>query len=517
MKMVRSATIKLFVVLFVLEYATAGVPDDKLRAQIEADKENYRRRLQQLSSFGLAHSGGTRTLRQQPGYQYPATPQPPFFLPANPTVGPAVTRPTPPPVSYLPPVPTAPPTRPTTVPSVPPSTAPPTQPPTTAPSLVVTETIRPVTIPAFVEPATSAPTTAAPAIPVVTQAPVVFPVRPTVAPVFEPPVMNMALMPQVPAAQMAQITSIDVDCAKESMVVRIKFDRVFGGLIYSKGFHSNLDCHYVKYGTNKDSFQFTIRLDSCGSQWVDKLSSGGQAYLENVIIIQNEPGIQEIWDTSRSIRCFWEGNLEKTVTYAFNIDMLDTQIVSFSGDTATASMDIQLGKGPFAPSVNGLVKIGDTLTMVISIEGDPGFDVQVQQCIAHDGNRANAVTLTDERGCVLKKKLMGPWQKSTQTGRPGVSLVAFSFFQAFKFPDQMEVFLECNVELCKNGCDICPEDAALFDVRTRPKRMARHHYHNHNGTDVSDVRLRRSLRVISNEDIAFRPDSRSVVTLTTGE
>ncbi len=99
--------------------------------------------------------------------------------------------------------------------------------------------------------------------------------------------------------------------------------------------------------------------------------------------------------------------------------------------------------------------------MVISVEGDPGFDVQVQDCIAHDGDRANAVTLTDSRGCVLKKKLMGPWQKSTQTGRPGVSLVAFSFFQAFKFPDVMEVFLECNVELCKSGCDVCPEDAAL--------------------------------------------------------
>lgn len=107
------------------------------------------------------------------------------------------------------------------------------------------------------------------------------------------------------------------------------------------------------------------------------------------------------------------------------------------------------------------MKIGDTLTMVISVEGDPGFDVQVQDCIAHDGDRANAVTLTDNRGCVLKKKLMGPWQKSTQTGRPGVSLVAFSFFQAFKFPDVMEVFLECNVELCKSGCDVCPEDAAL--------------------------------------------------------
>lgn len=67
------------------QYAAAGVPDEKLRSQIEADKESYHRRLQQLSTFGLAHSGGIRTLRQQPGYQYPITPQPPFFLPANPT------------------------------------------------------------------------------------------------------------------------------------------------------------------------------------------------------------------------------------------------------------------------------------------------------------------------------------------------------------------------------------------------------------------------------------------------
>ena len=153
--------------------------------------------------------------------------------------------------------------------------------------------------------------------------------------------------------------------------------------------------------------------------------------------------------------------MEKTVTYAFNIDMLDSQIVTFSGDTASATLDIQVGKGPNAPSINGLVKIGDTLTMVVTVEGDPGFDVQVQDCIAHDGNKDNAVTLTDSRGCVLKKKLMGPWQKEKKAS----SLVAFSFFQAFKFPDQMEVFLECNVELCKNGCDICPDDASLVRYR----------------------------------------------------
>lgn len=323
---------------------------------------------------------------------------------------------------------------------------------------------------------------------------------------------SRALMPQLPTAQMAQIQSLDVDCSKDAMVVRMRFDRVFTGLIYSKGFHSNLDCHYVRYNTGRDFYEFVIRLDSCGSKWVDELAIGGQAYLENVIIIQNEPGIQEIWDTSRAIRCFWESSVQKAVTYALNIDMLDTQVVSFSGDSVTASLDIQVGKGPVAPSVDGLVKIGDTLTMVVAIEGDAAFDVQVQNCVAHDGDRGNSVTLTDGRGCVLKKKLMGPWQKSRQSG----SLVAFSFFQAFKFPDSMDVFLECDVELCKGGCDVCPEDnPLLIDVRSAVARNRRQT--SRNATDVTDFRLRRSLRVVSNEDIGYKPNSRSTVTLTTGE
>jgi len=57
--------------------------------------------------------------------------------------------------------------------------------------------------------------------------------------------------------------------------------------------------------------------------------------------------------------------------------MLNQEIVTFSGDTATAKLDIQIGKGPFAPAADGLVKIGETMTLVVSVEGDPGFDLQV--------------------------------------------------------------------------------------------------------------------------------------------
>lgn len=35
-------------------------------------------------------------------------------------------------------------------------------------------------------------------------------------------------------------------------------------------------------------------LNSCGTHFVDEFSTGKQAYLENVLVIQNEPGIQEV-------------------------------------------------------------------------------------------------------------------------------------------------------------------------------------------------------------------------------
>lgn len=59
-------------------------------------------------------------------------------------------------------------------------------------------------------------------------------------------------------------------------------------------FCSARECIYVPVNSGRDTYEFVIRLNSCGSQWVDQLGSGGQAYLENIIIIQNEEGIQEV-------------------------------------------------------------------------------------------------------------------------------------------------------------------------------------------------------------------------------
>jgi hypothetical protein len=131
----------------------------------------------------------------------------------------------------------------------------------------------------------------------------------------------------------------------------------------------------------------------------------------------------------------------------------------------TNAVMLQVGRGPFAPPATGLVKIGEPMTLVVTVEGDAGFDVSVGECVAHAGDRDKGgpiVKLTDVDGCPLKTKFFPePFKTTRETGRSGASIIAYAFFQAFKFPDQMELFIECEVELCKTGCRVCPR----FGVR----------------------------------------------------
>lgn len=110
-----------------------------------------------------------------------------------------------------------------------------------------------------------------------------------------------------------------------------------------------------------------------------------------------------------------------------------------------------MGKGPWASEVSGLVKIGQTMTMVLAIKDDDGkFDMLVRNCMAHDGKRA-PIQLVDQKGCVTRPKLMSRFTKIKNFGA-SASVLSYAHFQAFKFPDSMEVtkcFLMINIEVLK--------------------------------------------------------------------
>ncbi|XP_053618353.1 uncharacterized protein LOC128679888 isoform X2 [Plodia interpunctella] len=292
------------------------------------------------------------------------------------------------------------------------------------------------------------------------------------------------------------IHAITVDCGKEMMTINIEFNKPYNGIIYSQDHYNDDSCVYVRENSNQVKFSFTVSLNTCGTRFFSDFQNEGQAYLENVLVLQNEPGIQEVWDHIRRVRCLWEGNLTKQLVSSLSVGMLNQITSNFSGDTAMARLDIQTGRGPFAPEANGLVKIGETMTLVVSVTGDAGFDILVRECVARDSGSNHVVPLTDNNGCVLKPKLFGAFQKTRETGNTGASIIAYAFFNAFKFPDEMDLVIQCDVELCKTDCDVCPTPGSL-----EPKRRRRDVIHVGNRTVEPSTTISKGLKVVFAEDL----------------
>ena len=121
--------------------------------------------------------------------------------------------------------------------------------------------------------------------------------------------------------------------------------------------------------------------------------------------------------------------------------MINAVTANFLGDNLQCWMQIQVGKGPWSSEVSGIVKIGQTMTMVLGIKDDENkFDMLVRNCVAHDGKRA-PIQLVDELGCVTRPKIMSSFQKIKNFGS-SASVVSYAYFQAFKFPDSMNVHFQ---------------------------------------------------------------------------
>jgi len=258
-------------------------------------------------------------------------------------------------------------------------------------------------------------------------------------------------------ANMAQIKDLQVQCEKDLMRVRVVFDRPFYGMVFSKGFYSNINCVHVPSGLGQTQATFDIAMGQCGMSTGGNSDSYGTptpqgSYIENTVIVQYDPLLQEVWDQARKIRCTWYDFYEKAVTFKpYQVDMLDPVTANFLGDNLRCWMQIQVGKGPYASEVSGIVKIGQTMTMVLGVKDDENkFDMMVRNCVAHDGQRA-PIQLVDEKGCVVREKIMSPFKK-VKNFDSTANVLSYAYFQAFKFPDSMNVHFQCVVQVCRSSC-----------------------------------------------------------------
>ncbi|KAJ8918058.1 hypothetical protein NQ315_011515, partial [Exocentrus adspersus] len=246
---------------------------------------------------------------------------------------------------------------------------------------------------------------------------------------------------------MPSIQSLEVMCGKDHMDVHLTFSQPFEGIVSSKGQHGDPRCVYVPPSTGQTFFSFRIAYARCGT----KPDLHGQFY-ENTVVVQYDKDLLEVWDEAKRLRCEWFNDYEKTASKPpMVIADLDVIQLDFRGDNVDCWMEIQHGKGPWAPPVSGIVPLGSTLTLVVAINDYRGeFDMRVKSCVASDGG-GHVIQLSDEFGCVLRPKMISRFLKARGADERA-SVITYAFFHAFKFPDALSVHIKCKVEICRHGC-----------------------------------------------------------------
>ncbi|GFR29376.1 hypothetical protein TNCT_680351 [Trichonephila clavata] len=250
-----------------------------------------------------------------------------------------------------------------------------------------------------------------------------------------------------PPDSLPELTKLSVECGKKEMTIYLQFSAPYDGSVYSKTNGQSSRCLHVAPHSHITEATFTIEYDDCGTR-----SDPHGKFYENTIVIQYDDVVIEAWDEAKKIRCEWHDGYEKSAfKMPITISDLDVVEMNFQGDDVDCWLEVQDGKGPWSAKVEGLVPLGSPLTLVVAIQDSEGhFDMRVKSCIAHDGQK-HPIHLTDEDGCVLRPKMMTPFQKTTET-KGTASVIAYSHFYAFKFPETVEVTIQCTVEICRHGC-----------------------------------------------------------------
>ncbi|XP_034656521.1 adhesive plaque matrix protein isoform X1 [Drosophila subobscura] len=252
------------------------------------------------------------------------------------------------------------------------------------------------------------------------------------------------------------IEKIDVKCdQRNGMTVEVDFLENFNGIIYSQGYYNDPKCTYVAANKGDTKFIFNVPYDGCGSKPSCSICSS----IENVLIIQNDKDIQNSWDIARKVACSRSEEQEKTVYFKpFVVDMLEVVSVDTPSGPVECWMEIGTGIPPNIKPISSTLKLGTDVTFTINVKhSTQAWDVNILKCYASDDMNFEARTtktlqLSDKRGCTIKEKIFGEWKKLESQSGSSLTSTYYNTLKAFKFPDRSQVFLKCDIELCKGAC-----------------------------------------------------------------
>jgi len=244
------------------------------------------------------------------------------------------------------------------------------------------------------------------------------------------------------------VLDVGVLCNSEDITLTLTVTSdFFNGMIYPKGLSKNSTC-MTEYIQQEGLIKYTLPLRSCNTMSTDVLD--GVEYFNTVVV---QPHRKLVTNQGRGyhVRCRYQTQ-EKTLTNDFNVSALGTTPL-----TATAAMPASSMRIFYGEASEGLVaenvKIGDPLSLVVSIDEQDIYGMHVTECLVRDGLGWSEQGLINGEGCPEDYEIMGEFEYSAS------KTTALVHFQAHKFPYTSSVYYQCNVKLCikhAGGCDQVP-------------------------------------------------------------
>jgi len=258
------------------------------------------------------------------------------------------------------------------------------------------------------------------------------------------------------------VEDVGVLCNSEdiTLTLTVSTDN-FNGMIYPKGLSKNSTC-MSEYILQEGLITYVLPLRSCNTMATDV--ADGIEYFNTVVV---QPHRKLVTNQGRGyhVRCRYQTE-EKTLTNDFNVrfkwaddsqSRLGVDSLGTTPLTATAAMPGTSMRIYFGEASEGLVaenvKIGDPLSLVISIDEQDIYGMHVTECLVRDGLGWSEQGLINEDGCPEDYEIMGEFEYSAS------KTTALVKFQAHKFPYTSSVYYQCNVKLCikhAGGCDQVP-------------------------------------------------------------
>uniref|UniRef100_A0A0K2TAS5 Putative LOC101893139 [Musca domestica] n=1 Tax=Lepeophtheirus salmonis TaxID=72036 RepID=A0A0K2TAS5_LEPSM len=232
-----------------------------------------------------------------------------------------------------------------------------------------------------------------------------------------------------------------VNCLSDGVLVNVdlKDGGNFRGVMYVKGHSKDSNCiKHIDSGGSLKPIDFQVSFGKCGL-----FHSQGEANF--VLVVQKHPKLETYKAQAYRIKCLYDVG-ETNINVNFNVSMITTAgTVRNDGPPPNCTMKICNENGEDISSAN----VGEKLMLKVIVSPREIYGGLARSCIARsldDSKFEEEYAVTDANGCATDPEIFQEWKLDRNTG------YLTALFDAFKFPDSINLKFKCIVRICFGQC-----------------------------------------------------------------